>query len=33
MKWKREHRRIIKRFAFLPIAIGDDFVWLETTYI
>ena len=33
MKWKREYRRIIKRFAFLPIEINGDFVWLETTYI
>jgi hypothetical protein len=33
MKWKRKHRRIIKRFAFFPISIGDAFVWLETAYI
>lgn len=33
MKWKRPHYRIIKRFAFLPVEIRSDFVWLEMAYI
>ena len=33
MKWKYKYRRIIKRFALLPILANDEYRWLQTVYI
>ena len=33
MRWKKKYNRVIKRFAFLPIRVGDEYRWLETVYI
>ena len=33
MRWKERSKRIIKRFAILPVCIDGEYRWLETVYI
>lgn len=33
MRWYKTYARIVKRFALLPIRIGDETRWLETVYL
>lgn len=33
MRWTRKQFRVLKRFAFLPIEIDEEFRWFEWVYI
>lgn len=33
MRWYKQSSRVIKRFAWFPITIGDETRWLETVYL
>lgn len=33
MRWRKQYSRVVKRFAWFPVTIGDETRWLETVYL